>query len=298
MSPTTEMHSIDRLSRLYNLLDEPEHAVLARLTKLVEHLFHVPVAYIALLGPDLEVVTRIGSGKEHWDNLKTYPLASVLDKPTAWHDASGSPVPGFLSGDLRFAAAAALRSSSGLDLGLLVIADVKPRPEFSGSDHQTLQELAGVLAIKMELRAMACQAQESAWLVREAESRFRNIANSAPVMIIFSGVDGGSSFVNKIWLEFTGRTFSEELGDGFADTFHPDFRDRVVSIYWEAFNERKPLTVQLPMRRHDGEYCWMEFRGRPRFLDDGQYAGYIGCFIDFIDPRIAMPDSRPRRPST
>jgi len=39
-------------------------------------------------------------------------------------------------------------------------------------------------------------------------------------MIIYSGADGGSLFVNKAWLEFSGRSFAEELGDGYADTAH------------------------------------------------------------------------------
>jgi PAS domain S-box-containing protein len=263
-----------------SLLDEPEQDGLLRLTKLVEHLFHVPIAYMALLGPDLTVVTRIGSGRDYWNSLRTYPLADALAKPIVWPDPSGAPTVGFVCGDVKFAAAAPLRSSDGLELGLLVISDVRPRPEFSPKDHETLQELAAVLAGKMELRLMACQAREAESRLREAENRFRNIANCAPVMIIYSGVDGGSSFVNRAWLEFTGRNLAEELGDSYAETFHPDCRERVMETYWNAFRERQPLTIQFPMRRSDGEYRWMEARGVPRFLDDGTYAGYIGCFID------------------
>jgi hypothetical protein len=40
------------------------------------------------------------------------------------------------------------------------------------------------------------------------ENRFRNIAEGAPVMIIYSDADGGSSFVNKMRREFTGRNWS------------------------------------------------------------------------------------------
>jgi hypothetical protein len=46
------------------LLKEPEQDHLLRLTRLVEHVFRLPVAYIALFGTDLEVVTRIGSGSQ------------------------------------------------------------------------------------------------------------------------------------------------------------------------------------------------------------------------------------------
>jgi PAS domain S-box-containing protein len=283
MSSTTVADGIDDRPDAQNLLDEPEQTGLLRMTKLVEHVFDVPIAYFALLGPNFKVVTRIGSGSAHWNTLKTYPPARPLANPTLWPDPSGAPVAGFICGDVRFAAAAPLRSSDGLELGLLVIADVRPRPEFSKKGLGILEELAGILAGKMELRLLACTARESERLIQEAESRFRDIANCAPIMIICSGVDGGASFVNKRWLEFTGRTIAEELGDGFAETFHPDYRDHVMTAYWDAFEARQPLTLQFPMRRYDGEYRWMETRGRPLFLNDGTCAGYIGCFIELAE---------------
>jgi len=146
MSSIIVADGIDDRPVLQNLLDEPEQTGLLRLTKLVEHVFNVPIAYFALLGPNFQVVTRIGSGSAHWNSLKTYPLAAALASPTVWPDPSGAPAAGFICGDLRFAAAAPLRSSDGLELGLLVIADVRPRPEFSKKGLGILEELAGILA--------------------------------------------------------------------------------------------------------------------------------------------------------
>jgi PAS domain S-box-containing protein len=225
--------------------------------------------------------------------LDTFPLDLALAGPTKWLDASGIAVPGFTSGDVRFAASAPLRSSDGLEVGLLVIADTEPRPEFSPRELETLAELAGVLAGKMELRMMLSQARETELSLKEAELRFRNIANAAPVLIIYSGLDGANSFVNKAWLDFTGRTLEDELGGGFAEMFHPDYRDAAMQKYWDAFEARVPLKQEFPMRRHDGEYRWMLASGVPRFEDDGGFAGYIGCFVDVTDQR--QPVSAPRK---
>jgi PAS domain S-box-containing protein len=212
-----------------------------------------------------------------------------------WLDPSDIAVPGFTSGDVRFAASAPLRSSDGLEVGLLVIADTQPRPEFSPRDLETLADLAGVLAGKMELRMMLSQVRETELSLKEAERRFRNIANAAPVLIIYSGLDGANSFVNKAWLEFTGRTLGDELGGGFAEMFHPDYRDAAMQKYWDAFEARVPLKHEFPMRRHDGEYRWMLASGVPRFQDDGTFAGYIGCFIDSTDqrPSVSAPGKQP-----
>ena len=49
------------------------------------------------------------------------------------------------------------------------------------------------------------QVAERAAELRESEERFRNMADAAPVMIWASGPDKLFTFVNRVWLEFTGR---------------------------------------------------------------------------------------------
>lgn len=271
----------DRASS-HDPLDETEQEALLRLTRVVGRVFRVPVAYMALLGPDMTVAGRIGSGSQYWQHLAAFPLAATLAKPGIW------PV----AGQLRFAASAPLRASDGLELGTLMIADTAPRPKFSAWDLDTLSELAGVLAGKMELRISVCLARQAELALREAEGRFRSIANAAPVMIICSGIDGAPMFVNKAWLEFTGRTLEDEIVDGFAEMFHPDCREAALKRYWDAFRNRQPLSQEIRMRRHDGEYRSMLTQGRPRFQDDGTFAGYIGCFVDVTGQGSGEPPTR------
>ena len=273
--------------RLPQTLDESEHARLIRMTKLVEHIFHVPIAYMALVGSDLAIATRVGSGDEHWANLRTFPAANAFTKSRLWHAEDFAP--GFICGKIRFAASAPLRAVDGLELGLLVIADVEPREDFTMKDLRTLEELASMLAGKLELSMMACQAHESTLMLAEVERRSKSILNSAPVMILYGGVDGGCSFANRAWLEFTGRSLADELGEGFADAFHPDYRESVLERYWIAFRDRKPVTIEFPMRRHDDEYRWVQAQGAPRFRDNGHYAGYIGCLIE-VDHERRPPE--------
>jgi PAS domain S-box-containing protein len=272
MSENRQSNAASGFSGFQGPSEEPEQEGLLRLTKLVERLFRVPVAYMALLNADLGVSSRIGSGSRYWEDLRTFPAEGGVPEALLW---SGSDY-----GEIRFAAAAPLRASDGLQLGALIIADVVARPEFHEQDLEVLSELAGVLAGKMELRLMAHLAREWESAIREAEARFRDIADAAPVMIVYSDAYGGSSFVNKTWLEFTGRSLPDELGEGFADNFHPEHRNRVLHEYCSAFRERKPLKVEFPLRRYDGEYQWVESRGTPRFLDNGNYAGYISCFTE------------------
>jgi PAS domain S-box-containing protein len=193
-------------------------------------------------------------------------------------------------GDLRFVATAPLITSGGVSLGVLVIADRSPRPDFSERDAQALSDLACAVAAKMELRLVAAHAQESELALQEAERRFRAIADSAPLPIVCSGADGASSFVNKAWLEFTGRSLEEELADGGFGCVHQDSRRIVWETYWRAFQAREPVSVEFPMRRHDGQYRWMRCRGVPRLREDGMFAGFVATLVDFTSHNEALAE--------
>ena len=119
--------------------------------------------------------------------------------------------------------------------------------------------------------------------LRESEERFRSMADTAPVMIWVSGTEKLCTFFNKVWLEFTGRTMEQELGDGWAKGVHPDDLDRCIAIYSESFEARRSFKMEYRLRRADGECRWILDEGVPRFTPDGTFAGYIGSAIDITE---------------
>ena len=119
--------------------------------------------------------------------------------------------------------------------------------------------------------------------LRESEERFRNMADTAPVMIWVTGPDKSFTFVNKTWLTFTGRTLQQELGDGWAKGVHPDDLDNCNHIFSAAFEARRSFQLECRLRRADGEYRWILCSGVPRFAAGGDFVGYIGSNIDITD---------------
>jgi PAS domain S-box-containing protein len=57
--------------------------------------------------------------------------------------------------------------------------------------------------------------------IRTSEQRFRTMADAAPVMIWMSAADTTRSYFNRGWLNFTGRSLEQEVGDGWAANVHP-----------------------------------------------------------------------------
>lgn len=126
---------------------------------------------------------------------------------------------------------------------------------------------------------------------KESEKRFQTVADSAPVMIWMSDLDKKNTYVNKVWLDYTGRSLEEELGIGWKSAIHPDDLKMSDSMYENAFAEQKPFNVEYRLRRKDGSYGWVFSRAIPHFTFDGVFLGYIGSCVD-ISERKEVEEQR------
>src|SRR6185369_15442438 len=124
------------------------------------------------------------------------------------------------------------------------------------------------------------QAEES---LRQSETRFRDMADNAPVMIWISGVDKLSTYVNKQFLDFTGRTLEQELANGWTEGIHPEDYIRCLDNYTTSFDSRTRFEIEYRLRRRDGEFRWIFANGTPRFASDGEFLGYIGSCLDITE---------------
>ena len=116
--------------------------------------------------------------------------------------------------------------------------------------------------------------------IEESEQRFRQVADSAPVLIWMSGTDKLCWFFNNGWLNFTGRTMEQELGNGWAEGVHPDDFQRCLDTHVSSFDKRQAFYMEYRLKRYDGEYRWLSDNGVPRFTPDGEFEGYIGACMD------------------
>jgi len=128
------------------------------------------------------------------------------------------------------------------------------------------------------------QAQQA---VHESESRFRYIADAAPVLIWTAGPDKRCTYFNKPWHEFTGRSLELELGDGWAKGVHASDLQECLATYVESFDARREFKMEYRLRRFDGEYRWIYDIGVPCFDEQNRFLGYIGSCMDITERKQA-----------
>jgi len=113
------------------------------------------------------------------------------------------------------------------------------------------------------------------------------IANNGQALVWMSGLDKGCNYFNKPWLEFRGRSYEQEFGNGWAEGVHPDDLQRCVDIYVSAFDAREKFSMTYRLQRHDGEYRWILDEGTPLYTKDGRFTGFVGHCLDITERKVA-----------
>ncbi|NNJ52046.1 MAG: PAS domain-containing sensor histidine kinase [Ignavibacteriaceae bacterium] len=115
---------------------------------------------------------------------------------------------------------------------------------------------------------------------KRSELRFENMANTAPVMIWIADVDGLFSFINKVWLDYTGKTVGEQLGMNWLKSVHEEDLENLLAVYKSAFKSKERFSAKFRFERMNGEYQWMLINGSPRVNNQGIFSGFIGSCIN------------------
>ncbi len=122
-------------------------------------------------------------------------------------------------------------------------------------------------------------------VMRESQARFENMANTAPVMIWISDVDGLFSFLNKVWLDFTGNEMGDDLGMNWLQNVYLEDLEKLLGHYQDAFRSKTSFSCEFRFKRKDGVYRWIMINGTPRFSPEGIFMGFIGSCADISEQK-------------
>jgi PAS domain S-box-containing protein len=128
-----------------------------------------------------------------------------------------------------------------------------------------------------------------------SETRFREMANHAPIMVWVTEPDGSCSFLSRSWYEFTGQTAETGLGLGWLDSVHPDDRAMLEEKMRARRERHDAYQVEYRLRHHAGVYRWVIDAAAPRFGGDGTFLGYMGSVIDMSERKEAELELAERR---
>ena len=302
--PACEFARLKALNQ-YQILDTAPEVAFDDLTTLAATLCDTPIALVSLVDEQRQwFKSKIGLNVAETPRDIAFCSHAILHSetlivPDALADERFATNP-LVVGEprIRFYAGAPLIFPDGHILGTLCVIDFVAR-ELSPRQIESLQALSRQVVAQMELRRKLLQSEcitqvlwDSEAALAESEERFRTMANSSSVLIWVDDLDRKSTFCNQTWLQFTGRSFDQEVGDGWKDNMYPDDQHYWTDAYDTAFNAQVSYTIEYRLKRVDGAYRWLLETGVPRFLSDGTFAGFTGSCIDITDRKSAEQDKQ------
>ncbi|MBX3019518.1 MAG: PAS domain-containing protein [Bdellovibrionaceae bacterium] len=128
--------------------------------------------------------------------------------------------------------------------------------------------------------------------VRAAEERYRELADTMPMIVWTANPDGYVDYFNRRWYEFAQLPPDSEPDGSWIELLHPEDAERTARAWSSAVKAGKPLEIEFRfMDRSTGAYRWFLARAVAVRDATGNVYKYYGTNFD-IDDRVAAENRR------
>lgn len=121
--------------------------------------------------------------------------------------------------------------------------------------------------------------------LKQNEERYRNLADSLPIIVWTADKDGKTDYYNQKWYDYTGFEGVESREDVTKKLLHPNDYDRALEV-WRASNQNKvpyEIEYQFRDRTKENSYKWFLGRALPIKDQQGDVVQWIGTCTDIDD---------------
>src|SRR6266849_3920252 len=140
-----------------------------------------------------------------------------------------------------------------------------------------------VEVVNQQLEKQIEERKEAEKALREAEERFRTLANNISQLAWIADEKGYIFWYNQRWFDYTGTTLEEMAGWGWQKVHHPDHVQQVVTKISKCFQSGEVWEDTFPLRGRDGNYRWFLSLAVPIRDLDGKILRWFGTNTDITE---------------
>ena len=126
--------------------------------------------------------------------------------------------------------------------------------------------------------------------IRRNEERFRSLIVASTQVVWHCGPSGAMEEDSPTWRAFTGQSYDEWKGFGWADAVHPDDRAASLAHWRRCVAEGRVYEAEQRVRAAGGAWRWTAARAVPIVGQDGAIREWVGTTTDIHDRRQAEMD--------
>jgi PAS domain S-box-containing protein len=156
--------------------------------------------------------------------------------------------------------------------------------------HTTLLErpirpetLVSTVETVLRARRRQFQIRDALERLQASEARYRSLTLASSSIVWTADVHGNLIEPLPSWEAYTGETFEQYRGRGWTEAIYPADRKRIVPAIEAAAAGLRPFQNEFRLRRHDGQYRSVLWRGVPVFREDASVKEWVGTCIDIQD---------------
>jgi PAS domain S-box-containing protein len=124
--------------------------------------------------------------------------------------------------------------------------------------------------------------------LRASEARGRELADSMPQIVWAARPDGWTDYFNQRWFDYSGLTYAQTEGHGWASRIHPEDQPGAVEGWVRAVETGTAYEMEIRFQRaSDGAYRWHLVRGLPTRDAGGAITRWLGTCTDIEDQKAA-----------
>lgn len=149
-------------------------------------------------------------------------------------------------------------------------------------------EISRIIGIAIDVTVRE-QVQEE---LRQNRERFQTAVRAVSDLVWTNNAKGEMEGDQPGWGGFTGQSYEEYQGYGWAKAVHPEDAQPTIDAWNQAVAERKMFVFEHRVRRHDGVWRLFSIRALPILDAAGAVREWVGVHTDITDRRRAEEELR------
>jgi two-component system, cell cycle sensor histidine kinase and response regulator CckA len=126
--------------------------------------------------------------------------------------------------------------------------------------------------------------------LRQSEELFRNLCNSAPIVIFRADSSGTIIYMNPHWEKISGFSVRDTLDQGWLSVVHPEDRASIEEFWLAEVKARRSCLREYRVLNPQGKTLLIRVQASPILDQDGGCQGYVGVIEDVTEIRQAMQE--------
>ncbi|MEP2667386.1 MAG: PAS domain S-box protein [Cyclobacteriaceae bacterium] len=127
--------------------------------------------------------------------------------------------------------------------------------------------------------------REAELALTKSERLFSKLTTNVPVGIFQADIAGSCIYVNEELMKYSGLSFEEAMGDGWAHAIHQADQGRVLIEWQKAVANKSEFKSEFRFLTRQGRVTWVTTHAVILFDNAGEPYGYIGMASDVTDQK-------------